>query len=266
MKKTKLGMLMITMAIIFVLGACSSKESGNKTNGKGEDSEGLGLIKPGTLTLVSTGGYKPFNYMEDGEMVGYDIAVGKEIAKILGLELKLEKAEFQGHIIGIQEGRYDIAIASHTITEERKKQVNFSKPYYYSGPMIFTRSDTGINTASDLKGKTVAFDRSTVYREYAENYTDKFDFYDDDLRALQAVADGHGDAGITDEVMGKTAIKNGLKLEAKESLDRTEQAIVVNKENEKLLEAIDEALEELKSSGKLKELSLEWLGIDVTQP
>ncbi|MBS4192944.1 transporter substrate-binding domain-containing protein [Bacillus sp. FJAT-49705] len=263
--KKHMSTIAILFAVIFLLAACGSQQSGNQSKGDNAGSN-YELIRPGTLTLVSTGGYKPFNYMENGEMVGYDIAVGKEIAKILGLELKLEKAEFQGHIIGIQEGRYDIAIASHTITQERKKQVNFSQPYYYSGPMIFSRPDTGIKSAEDLKGKKVAFDRSTVYREYAKMYTDKFDFYDDDLRALQAVADGHGDAGITDEIMGKTSIENGLKLIAGDRLDTTEQAIVIKKGNDKLLEAINDALAQLKSSGKLKELSLEWLGIDITQP
>jgi polar amino acid transport system substrate-binding protein len=264
MKGKWIGGLILVAVLIFSLTAWwvidSPKES---NNGAGAD---FNLVNPGKLTIVSSGGFVPFTDMEDGEMVGYDIDVGREIAKILGLEPKFEKADFSGMITGIQTGRYDIAINSHTITDERKKQVSFTQPYYYSGSMIFSPPGSKVKTVDDLKGATVALNRSSNYYTEAQEYTDKFDFYDDDLRALQAVAEGHGDAGITDAISGKTAIANGLKLEAHQQFSKTEQAIPMAKDNEKLLEAINKAMDELRSNGKLKELSIKWIGFDVTQP
>lgn len=257
--------LLLFVSLIISLAACNSQSSSGGEKSGSADNE-FDLVEPGKLTIVSSGGFIPFTDMEDGEMVGYDIDVGREIAKILGLEPKFEKAEFSGMITGLQQGRYDLAINSHTITEERKKQVNFTHPYYYSGSMIFVPPGSDIQTVEDLKGKTVALNRSSNYYQEAQAYTDKFNFFDDDLRALQAVAEGHGDAGINDAISGKTAIANGLKLEARQQFSKTEQAIPIAKGKEKLLEAVNEAMDQLRENGKLKELSIKWIGFDVTEP
>jgi polar amino acid transport system substrate-binding protein len=268
MRKKMIGILSLVFALTFALVGCGAKDSSGDANSvkNGKTGSGFDLVSPGKLTIVSSGGFVPFSDMKDGKMVGYDIDVGTEIAKILGLEPKFEKADFSGMITGILNGRYDIAINSHTITEERKKQVNFTQPYYYSGSMIFSPSGSNIKTVDDLKSATVALNRSSSYYEEAQQFTKKFDFYDDDLRALQAVADGHGDAGITDAISGKTAIANGLKLEAQQQFSKTEQAIPIDKSNKKLLKAINDAMDQLKANGKLKELSIKWVGFDVTQP
>lgn len=264
MKKKWVGGLSVVVALVIALAVWWAMDGSKGSNN--EAGNEFNLVNPGKLTIVSSGGFVPFTDMEDGKMVGYDIDVGTEIAKILGLEPQFEKADFSGMITGIQTGRYDIAINSHTITDERKKQVSFTQPYYYSGSMIFSPPGSNIKTVDDLKGKTVALNRSTNFYVEAQAYTDKFDFYDDDLRALQAVAEGHGDAGITDAISGQQAIANGLKLEAHQQFSKTEQAIPMAKDNEKLLEAINAAMDELKANGKLKELSIKWIGFDITQP
>ena len=186
MTKKWIGILTLVAALILALVAWwASNSSDDANNEAGAD---FNLVNPGKLTIVSSGGFVPFTDMENGEMVGYDIDVGREIAKILGLEPQFEKADFSGMITGIQTGRYDIAINSHTITDERKKQVSFTQPYYYSGSMIFSAPGSSVKTVDDLKGATVALNRSSNYYVEAQEYTDEFDFYDDDLRALQSVA------------------------------------------------------------------------------
>lgn len=260
MNKKLFGVLSLVFGLVIMLSACGSKDSSDDANAE------FDLVSPGKLTIVSSGGFVPFSGMENNKLVGYDIDVGTEIAKILGLEPVFKKAEFSGMITGIQTGRYDIAINSHTITAEREKQVNFTQPYYYSGSMIFSRPGSNVKTVDDLKNATVALNRSTNYYTEAQEYTDKFDFYDDDVRALQAVAEGHGDAGITDAIIGQQAIANNLKLEAHQQFNQTEQAIPVSKDNEKLLKAINDALDQLKASGKMTELSNKWVGFDVSQP
>ena len=262
-KKWVTGLMLVAALLVAVAAWWANSNSKDVNSGAGAE---YNLVTPGKLTIVSSGGFVPFTDMEDGKMVGYDIDVGTEIAKILGLEPKFEKADFSGMITGIQTGRYDIAINSHTITDERKKQVSFTQPYYYSGSMIFSAPGSSIKTVDDLNGATVALNRSSNYYVEAQEYTDKFDFYDDDLRALQAVAEGHGDAGITDAISGQQAIANGLKLEAHQQFSKTEQAIPMAKDNEELLKAINKAMDELKANGKLKELSIKWIGFDVTQP
>src|SRR5699024_9252606 len=134
--------------------------------------------------FAASGELEPFSFMKDGEMVGFDIDVGKAIAKKLGLEPNPQKAKFSGIITGVKQNRYDAAVANHTITDKRKKQVDFSDPYYYNGPVIFTRPDSNIETAEDLKGKEVSVARGTTYVEMVKEYTDNIPQVDSDVVAL----------------------------------------------------------------------------------
>ncbi|WP_164668458.1 transporter substrate-binding domain-containing protein [Virgibacillus doumboii] len=264
MKKLKITVLFAI--IVLVLAACGSSESGNgdTSSGDGEGSS-YNLVEEGKLNFASSGEFRPFSYMENGEMDGYDVAVAKAIAEKLGLEAVANKAKFSGIVTGVKQGRYDIAVASHTITEERLAQVDFSEPYYYSGPVIYTRPDSDIKSADDLEGKEISVSRGSTYVEMAKEYTDNIPQVDSDVVALQSLAKGHHDAVITDSVTGSTAIEDGLEIAAVEQLGVSKQAVAVNKESDKLLEDINTALKELKESGKLEELSMEYVGADITK-
>lgn len=269
MRKLKITLFFVLS--IMVLAACGSKESTTEPNesSSSSDSENTsseyGLIEEGKLIFAASGEFKPFSYMEGNKMIGYDIAVAEAIAEKLGLEAVQQKAKFSGIVTGVNEGRYDIAVASHTITEERLEKVNFSEAYYYSGPVIYTRPDSDIQSADDLNGKEISVSRGSTYVEIAGEYTDNIPQVDSDVVALQSLAKGHHDAVITDDITGQTAIQNGLEIENRGQLGVSEQAIAVNKENDALLEAINQALQELKDSGELAKLAEKWIGVDITQ-
>ncbi|MCZ0701696.1 polar amino acid transport system substrate-binding protein [Natronobacillus azotifigens] len=249
---------LLLLVLIFVLVAC---DDGNSA--EGVESE-FDLVQNGQLTFASSGEFRPFSYMEGTEMVGYDVAVGKAIAEELGLEPNPTRAVFSGIVTGVNEGRYDIAVASHTITEERLEQVDFSIPYYYSGPVVYTRPDSDIETLDDLNGREIAVARGTTYIEIAEEYTDNTPQVDSDVVALQSLSSGHYDVVITDDITGMTGIDNGLEIESRFYLGVSEQAIAVNKDNPELLEAINEILQDMIDSGELRGLSEEWIGVDIT--
>ncbi|WP_188453490.1 transporter substrate-binding domain-containing protein [Virgibacillus oceani] len=265
MKKLKISLFFALF--IFVLTACGtdSSDGGTDNSDSADSGSEFNLIEDGKLTFAASGEFKPFSYMEGGEMVGYDIAVAEAIAEKLGLEAVQQKAKFSGIVTGVKQGRYDIAVASHTITDKRLKQVNFSEPYYYSGPVIYTRPDSDIQSADNLKDKEISVSRGSTYVDMASKYTDNIPQVDSDVVALQSLAKGHHDAVITDSITGQTAIDNGLEIENRGQLGVSEQAVAVAKENEKLLDAVNEALNELKESGKLAELAREWVGVDITQ-
>ncbi|MCC2252198.1 transporter substrate-binding domain-containing protein [Virgibacillus sp. AGTR] len=262
----KLNITIFVFLLMLFLAACGSDEGSTSSEGDSEsEKNAFWLVEDGKLTFAASGEFKPFSYMEGTKMVGYDIAVGKAIANKLGLEPNPQRAKFSGIVTGVTEGRYDIAVASHTITEERLKQVNFSQPYYYSGPVIYTRPDSEIQAPEDLEGKEVSVARGTTYIEMATEYTDNIPQVDSDVVALQSLAKGHHDAVITDDVTGITAIDNGLKIENRGQLGVSEQAIAIGKDNNALLKAVNEALQEMKENGELQELSEKWVGGDITQ-
>ncbi|QAS54023.1 transporter substrate-binding domain-containing protein [Halobacillus litoralis] len=267
-------LLMITLSIltIFALAACGSSEDDGETTGdtnedttEGSADTEYNLVEDGKFTFAASGEFRPFSMTDaSGEMTGYDIDVANAIAEELGLEPNPQKQKFASIVEGVKTERFDAAVASHTITEERQKEVDFSTPYYYSGAQIFTRPDSDVQSLEDLEGMEIAISKGSTYSKYAEEVTDNVKTYDSDVVALQSLAKGRHDAVITDFLTGKEASGEGLEIEAKEMIERSEQAIAVSKENEALLEEINAALDKLRENGTLTEISEEYFGEDIT--
>ncbi|WP_226680270.1 transporter substrate-binding domain-containing protein [Sutcliffiella horikoshii] len=253
----KKRVLLVTLFVLStILAACG---------GKVTTSEGYELVEEGKFKFASSGEFAPFSVTDgNGKMTGFDIEVGEAIAAELGLEPDQEKYTFASIVEGVKSGRFDAAVASHTITEDRLKEVDFSTPYYYSGAQIFVRPDSDIETLEDLEGKEIAVSRGSTYADLVSDISDNIQNYDSDVVALEALNNGRHDAVVTDFVTGREAIGSGMELEGRELLDRSEQAVGVAKGNEALLEAINDALETLRENGKLKEISEKYFGEDIT--
>lgn len=293
MKKTFAILLSLVVVLMFALSACgTTKTSSSNTNGGGSSSSkassnsssnsssssssssstnaGSGkskfkLVQAGKFTFAASGEYKPFSFMQGNKMVGYDIAVGDAIAKQLGLTPNPQKAKFSGIVTGIQNHRYDAAVASQTITAARLKHVNFSTPYYYSGPQIFVRPGSSIKTLADLKGKNIAVSRGSTYAKIAAKQTSNVSYYDSDVVALEALAKGRHDAVITDAITGQKAIQGGLKLQGEAMLGVSKQAVAVAKDRPELLKAVNNALATLESNGTLAAFGQKWVGTDISK-
>lgn len=252
----KIGKQVFLLVVILLLAACGSKEAAK---------DGLKLVDEGKFNYAASGEFKPFSVTnDDGTMSGFDIDVAEAVAKQLGLEPVQHKFKFGGIVEGVKSGRFDAAVASHTITEERLEAVNFSIPYYYSGPQIYVRPDSSIETLNDLKDLEIAVAKGTTYAEIAEPITKNIKFYDSDVVALEALSKGKHDAVITDFVTGKEAIGAGMNIVGKELLGRSEQAIAIAKDNVELLKQVNKALETLRENGTLTEISKKYIGEDIT--
>ncbi len=253
---------MLVFVLMLALAGCGSDEASTNSD---ENSEGMNLAEEGKFTYAASGEFKPFSITEaDGTMSGFDIEVAEAVAEELGLEPVQQKFKFGGIVEGVKSGRFDAAVASHTINEDRLKAVNFSTPYYFSGPQIFVRPDSSVETLADLEGKEIAVSKGSTYFNTAEEVTDNIQLYDSDVTALEALSRGKHDAVITDFVTGKEAIGSGMEIEGRELLGRSEQAIAIAKDNEELLEKVNEALETLRENGKLTEISKTYIGEDIT--
>jgi polar amino acid transport system substrate-binding protein len=255
MPKIWVLLAVLVLSVLF-LSACAEKE---------QLKDGTELIDKDELVFTASGEFKPFSYLNDDlTMTGFDIEVGEAIAKEMGLKPVQKRMKFKGIVEGVKTGRADIAVASHTINPQRSKHVLFSTPYYYSGPQIFVRPDSGIKTVDDLKGKEVAVAKGSTYADTASKYTTKIKMYDSDITALKALATGRHDAVITDFVTGKSAAKEGFKIEGRQLIERSEQAVVVPQDNPQLLKRVNEALEKLRKDGTLSKISEEYFGEDIT--
>ena len=220
-----------------------------------------------TFSFASSGEFRPFSFTnQQGELMGYDIEVGKEIAKRLGKKPVPVKFKFTGIVEGVKSGRFDAGVASQTITDERKKHVAFSIPYYYSGPQIFTRTQSAIDVNTDLKDKEIAVSKGSTYFQIAKTFSDNLKIYDSDVTSLEALQNGRHDFVITDAMTGAMAIKRGLKVFGHQMLGESRQGISVSLENNELLANINKALKEMSNDGTLKRLGMKYFDKDISVP
>lgn len=258
----KIGVIILSVvALSFVLTACG---------GSNKEADSLKRVQDaGELTVVGSGGYKPFNFMEDGKPVGFDVDTGKAIAERLGVELNYVTSDWDGLVEGLKAGRYDGILGSMAITEERQKQVDFTVPYYYSGAQLVVRADSGITEPEDMAGKSIAVATGTNFVQDAESLGATGETYQDDNATIMELINGRVDGVITDKLVAidaMSAIEGGAELMLCGDIMRLEQmAIAINKDDSELLAEINKILQELHDEGVLTEISKKWLnGVDVT--
>ena len=256
MKKLLPILLMLLLTLSFA--ACKKEEADSLKR----------VEKAEEFTVVGSGGYPPFNYMEDGKVVGFDVDTGAEIAKRLGVELNYVTSDWDGLTEGLRNKRYDGILGSMAITDERLEVVDFTIPYYYSGAQVFVHKDSKITDVALLDGKKVAVTTGTNFVQDAEKLGAKVSFYQDDNATLMELINGRVDAVITDRLVGVNAMKEisgGDVLEPIGELLRLESmGIAINKDDSELLKRVNEILQEMHDDGTLTELSEKWLGVYVT--
>jgi len=108
--------------------------------------------KAGKITFALSGAYPPFNFFSaDDELIGFDIELGKEVAKRLGVTYEPVTTDWTGILEGLRSGRYDAIFGSMAVTADRLKVVDFTDPYYYSGAQLIVPKDSEIKSIDDLK-------------------------------------------------------------------------------------------------------------------
>ena len=226
----------------------------------------------GYATLVMSGEYPPFSMPdEDGNLIGFDADVARELAARLGVEPRLQQAEFSSIIAGIQTGAFDISVASHAKTEERARAVTYAaEPYYYSGGQLFVRDDTEYQSIDELAeaNAAIAVDLGGTNQQWLEEYGyPNIATYSGVQDSLLAVASGRADAIFTSPVVGYLAIEEGQPLRAIDGLLFEENAwITVANGQPELIEAVNQALDEMRADGTLEEISMKWVGGDIVTP
>lgn len=278
MKKSLFYFLLVLVALLMV--ACSEKDSNvqieTSASSEGETKAGeeksttsdMKLVNDGKLTFAMSGLLKPLNYKENEKLVGFDVEIGNEIAKRIGLEPNPVTNPWETILQGLRGEKYDAIIGSMTATEERAKQVDFSDPYYISGATVFISSkNKDIKSLDDLKGKTIGVMQASTYVEDAKKYTDKIKEFPSEIYALQDLPPGRLDAVITDKIVGISAMKeSGLEIQTVgEEIKREEIAVAIKKDNQVLLEAINKAIADMVADGTYKDISTKWFGKDLLE-
>ncbi|HPQ40218.1 MAG TPA: ABC transporter substrate-binding protein/permease, partial [bacterium] len=218
--------------------------------------------------MALTGKYPPFSmYNADGELVGFDVDVSREIARRLDRELDIIATEWDGILPGLLAGKYDAIIGSMAITEERRKQVNFSTPYYESGAQLFIHQDLAdeIGNIEDCTDRRVGVVLGETFERFlVTNFPDiETITYKSTVDIFQDVENGRLAGFISDRLLGAYQIRQENKpfVPAGGLLYRERMGIPVTRENEAMLARINEALESARSDGTLDRFFKKWFGI-----
>ncbi len=237
----------------------------------GHAGENLDQIKAsGVFKIGTEGTYAPFTYHDaSGALVGFDVEIGKEIAKRLGVKAEYLEGKWDGLIAGLDANRYDAVINQVGITEARKAKYDFSDPYIASkAVLIVSGKNADIKGFADLKGKKSAQSLTSNFGKIAENNgaelvgTDGFD------QSIQLVLNGRADATINDSLSFYDFKKHkpdaDVKIVAEE--DKADfSGVIVRQGDPELVAAINKALAEIKADGTYKKISETYFGTDVSQ-
>ena len=252
MKLKKIVSVLLAAACVFSLAACGSKESSEDSSEKE------------TLVMATNAEFPPYEYHEDDDIVGIDAEIAAAIAEKLGMELKIEDMAFDSIIPAVTAGKADIGVAGMTVTEDRLESVNFSDTYATATQVVIVKEDSDITGPDDLAGKTVGVQLGTTGDIYASDIEDAtVEQYNKGFEAVQALTQGKIDAVIIDGEPAKEFVKEaeGLKI-LDEAFTEEEYAIAIAKDNTDLEEKINDALGELKDSGKLDEIIAKYIKAD----
>jgi cystine transport system substrate-binding protein len=224
----------------------------------------------GVLKIGTEGTYAPFTYHDaSGALVGFDVEIGREIAKRIGVKAEFLEGKWDGLIAGLDARRYDAVINQVGITEARKAKYDFSDPYITSRAVLIVRGDnSAIKGFADLKGKKSAQSLTSNFGKLAEASgaqlvgTDGFD------QSIQLVLNGRADATVNDSLsfLDFKKHKPDANVKIAATQDNADQSgIIVRKGEAKLVAAINEALTAMKADGTYTTISQKYFGADVSK-
>jgi glutamine transport system substrate-binding protein len=264
MKKFKLFTTLLVMAFMLILTACGSSE----TSGSGGDSDKEKEKK--TLRVVTDAAYAPFEYLDKGEIVGFDIDIVKAVAEEAGYKVDIANTGWDPVFLELEKKIADVGVSAITINDDRKKTYDFSVPYFLSTNKIMVPEGSDIKSAEDLKDKTVAVQNATTGQEAVEGLLGKNSsqikkFENNNLAILELKAGG-ADAVVADNTVIEEYAKNNPKdkfviIEDKDAFAQEFYGLMFPK-GSALKAEFDKALNELLDNGTYAKIYNEWFKVD----
>ena len=213
------------------------------------------------LVLVTEAGFAPYEYYEDGEIVGVDIDIAKEIAKELGKELVIKDVSFDFVINEVKSGKADFAAAGISITPERADEVDFTMEYTTSNQVVVVKKDSSIKNFDDIKNKKIAVQLGTVADLYVEENYKKATVVSHKkyLSAVEDVKTGKADCIVMDELPAKAIVAENDNLKILDGiLFQDKYGMIVKKGNDELKDQINKVLERMVNDGTINDLVLKY--------
>jgi polar amino acid transport system substrate-binding protein len=267
-------MLVVAAAAMVAVAACGGSGS--------EDL--LSKVEKAKVIVMSTDPqYPPQSEVKpDGTFEGFDIDVGTEIAKRLGVDIKFQTPDWNIITAGSWGGRWDFSVGSMTITPAREKILAFSKPYYFTPAQMAASTASGITTLDGLAGKTICAGEATTYYEWLSNGEGRPSVdakppegsiattLSTDRLCAETWKSGRNDfqGWLSSSTTVDQAIKDGLPLvKVGDSVYLEPLGVAFDKSGPdptKMVEKVNKILDDMRADGTLKAMSEKWFGSDLT--
>lgn len=260
------------------LGACSSASHSESVSADAASVTAAGddalaaLQASGVLRIATEGTYAPFTYHDPATnaLTGYDVEVISAVADKLGVTPEFSEVKWDAIFAGLEAKRYDLVANQVAVNEERLAQYDLTDTYTTSIPVgVVAENNTSITSIDTVAGLKAAHSATSNWAQTSKEAGAQIEAIDSFTEAIVAIRDGRVDYTINDNLAVLDYLKStstpGVKI-AFELPDRAASQAFALRKNSGLLDAINEALEELRAEGTLAAISEKYFGTDVSAP
>ena len=228
-----------------------------------------------TLKIATEGAYPPFNQLEpDGTLSGFDVDIAKAVCTDMKVTCEFVKQDWDGLIPGLLARKFDIIAASMTITDERKKKVDFTKKYYQTPSQFSAKKGSGLTVTPDgLKGKTIGVQRGTIHACFIEkNFAaSEVKQYASQQEAFNDLAAGRVDVVFSDTVGADQQLLKGPDGAAYELVGPPQKdeclgegvGMAMRKGSDALRERINESIQHIRDDGTYAKINSKYFNFDL---
>lgn len=223
-----------------------------------------------TLLVGTEGTYAPFTFHDaSGKLTGFDVDVIEEVAKRLGLKIQFQETQWDAMYAGLNAKRFDVIANQTNPSPERLKKYIYSEPYNYSNAVVVTRADDkSVEAFEDLKDKKSGQSLTSNYTKIAQKYGANLVTVEGLAQALELIRQKRADTTVNDKLAVLDYFQKipnaGLKIAA-ENKEKVPSGFAFLKGEEELVSKVNQALNEIRADGTLKQISIKWFGDDITQ-
>ena len=205
-----------------------------------------------TLKMITEATFPPYEFLRGQEIAGIDVEICRAIAQKLGKDFQAETVDFDSVIPAVISGKADLAAAGITITEDRKKNVDFSIPYVKTGIVVIYKKANPYTSVDQLKGKKIGVQGGTTSETFVlEQLKQEPERTKSPAEAVAALKSGRVDFVIADIDPAKNCVKGEADLALSDFITSEEYAIAIRKGQPELLKTINETIAEVQADGRL---------------
>lgn len=259
MNRKKVLSLVLALSLALLLAACGGSNAGGGAAGDSGDGAADAAeftpVNPGKLTMSTNAQFPPYEMTtDDGGFAGIDVETAGKIAEKMGLELEVLDMDFDAALLAVQNGKSDIVMAGVSVRPDRLQVMDFSDSYATGVQVVIVKegSEVTLDTLGDYQIGTQRATTGNIYctDDYGEDHVTA---YDNGMTAVMALNNGQVDCVVIDNAPARVLVEQNPGLTILDTEYVTEDyAIGINKGNAALLDALNDALAELKADGTLQ--------------